>query len=148
VLLSLLTRAIDEHKQGVALASLERIVQLCTGDVKELIKTDDKIPAFELVVGAMNTFKESLLAQAIGACAIAALTFSRKHSPPKRLVLAALDAETVPILVHASQVLGPSMDQPCKEALTNMVKNAPDLAKLAADQGGCEVKKDLLSLSF
>jgi hypothetical protein len=88
-------RAVTEQKQGVAMATLERTIQVVMADRKGKMDDEDKMVCIKHVVASMTVFKSSMVAQAIGACALASLTHSQKPYP-RRLQQAAVDVTPRP----------------------------------------------------
>ena len=84
--------------------------------------------------GDLRAQADSLLAQAIGACALAALTTSKKPYP-RALQRAAIDVGTIPALVAAFELLGPAFDQPVRAAVLNISRGNPETAGEAIRQG-------------
>ena len=133
----LIQRSTEKQKQAVCMASLERVVQLCMADTKGRIKDEEREPVVNDTVHAMLSpaFKESMLLIAIGSCALAALTTSKKPYP-RTLQQAVLDSGGITVLVKAVKTLGPNgLDPPAKEALVNACRNNPANAKAAVKAG-------------
>ena len=130
-----LQKAVGDFRHGVAVAALERIVQLCTADTKGRIGDGERISAIEPVLAAMRTFRDSLVAQAVCACALASLTVSKKPYP-RGLQGAAADGDGISLVMRAVEILGPlACAQPAKEALCNLARNNPDNLNKAVKAG-------------
>ena len=128
-----LHNAVEEHKDGVALAALEAIIKI-TQNTKKDINDQIKASMIAPVCETMRWGKENLALITIASCALACLTKS-KSPHPRTIQEAAKKAAGVQACCNAMKVLGPTFDTPVREALMNMCKNDPGLTKQAIKNG-------------
>ena len=120
---------------SAALAGLERVIEICMADEKKPRMSDEeRCKLITPVAQCMKEWQPAMAVQAMGCCALACATRSKKPYP-RKIQEAANEANCIKLLVKALSMLGTTFDQPGREALHNIIKNDEGLTKQAVAAG-------------